>query len=978
MDKQTRFSPWFSVVLTLSACDAPITSDGSEPFDDATSRSWDSEVSLRGADPFQIRGESKLGCRNEGHLDRSWASSQGCAEVDELDVIDPLTNSDRYILLRKDTNGFVPIPRMKTKFQVEDATTPIVAITFSTMAHALEQNVGSAKVRLLIDGQDVADPGAVTFWSNRADPHRWAPTAFTFLVEASPGVHTVELQYESTGSSIHLRDASLRVDVERWVPGETPNYPVSHEGVFAESSILNSSTQLPQTWKKLPGGGLDFNTGSGTDALLVLSPTLKSTGGDFAIRAVVDGVPASPAQFDFDGDQELAARSVSFMRAGLGAGSHHVDWEWKSTTSNAATVRVEALTELALVGPRSDSEYVLHARRQSDGMTMIEDDNFMVDEDGWWWPIDPYRPIPGLETEVDLDEISDAAISVSVHLSGDRVVFVAPTLDGEVLRDQEIMFGAEAERNDGPRTYTFAVKDIPAGAATTLGLAARSASGNPVGQSLLTAGVASFQVKRRVGPDLAVGAKSGARSISSEAIIEPVAGPRRVLAIALDTQRDDAVVASQVDFENMLAQSLTGGDPSVANYLDVMSGGRVSLVSVKPPKLYTGVHPGGDDSTNYYWDNAEHDCNNGSTYRRAANARWATALLAADADVAANIDFSSYDDDKDNVLEAHELGIIVYSVDDGIEGSTLEWNWNPRCDNDPFMLDGVRIREFANVSIPPNSDTSDATKTKVVGVTTHELGHLLLYLDDLKVTVFGSFDEVDGSYSPDCSGMSCETRRMNTDPYRMALMSAVVDASLPHLTAFEKLQLGWATPRIPTEGGLVSLPDVAESEDVVILPRRNSDAKEYFMLEARFSEFWGSTKYDMIIGGSGLAPYHIIEPSQHCFEGDLANCRPLASPPQCVPADVWELVDNHARAGIRMLQETLVYTDSEDETHLFNGGEDLYDEAAGGGLTCPDPSQIGVVGGTSHLVWSDGTPSGYQALDVTAADPTVDFDLVVP
>ncbi len=965
--------------VALTACQAPTltTEAGPEPDAEVTARAWDSAVALRGADPFQIRGETKLGCRSEGHAMRAWMSSQGCADVDELDVSDPLTNVERYVLLDEDTHGFVPIPRMKTKFQVDDGTEPRVAVTFSTMARCAVQAPGAAKVRVLIDGQEVADPGPVTFWSNRPEPGRWAPTAFTFLVDAAPGVHTVEVQYESEDSTILLRDASLRVDVERWVDGASPNIPPSREGVFAESATFASTTQLPQQWKKLPGGGLDFRAGSGNSALLTLSPTLESTGGAFAVRAVVDGVAASPAQLDFDGDQELAARSVSFVIVNASAGTHHVDWEWKSTKSQAATVELEALTEMAIVGPRVDPEHVVRTQRQSGTMTLVEGDNFEVDDEGWHWLVDPYRPISGLTTTVDLAEVSDAAVTVSANLAGDRVVFVAPTLDGEVLRDQEVLFGAPAERNDGPRTYTFAVKDIPAGAGTVLGVAARSASGSLDGQSVLTGGAASFQVKRRVGPDLAVGARVGAQSMAGEAVIEPVVGPRRVLAIAIDTHRTDAVVADPSDYEELLEESLVGGDPSVANYIDAMSGGLVDMTLVAPPRLYDGAHPGGDNSSNYYWNPELHKCSKGSMYNGPHNTRWATALQAADADAGAAIDFSSFDDDRDGVLEAHELGIIVYSVDDSIQGSTMERHWNPRCDDQPFMLDGVQIREFSNISISAASDVGMGTKAAIAGVTMHELGHLMLYLDDMNFTVTGSFDPIDGDYSPTCSGASCETRRMNTDPLQKGLMSASGGSTrLSHLTAFEKLQLGWATPRIPVEDGPVSLRDIAESKDTVILPRRGSDAKEYFMLEARMNEPSGSSKYDVDIHESGLAAYHIIEPSPHCFAGDLANCRPLASPPQCVPADVWSTASGYARASIRLLQADMTYTDGFTDIYSFN--LDLLDALAPGDPSCPDPAQIGVEDGISLLQWTDGAASGYRALDITEADPLVDFDLVVP
>jgi M6 family metalloprotease-like protein len=972
MIEQPRFAAFFSLLAScaLSACEAPPTDEDYEAFDEpAEPRAWDSSVVLRPADPFQIRGETKLGCHSDGLAFRGWESLRSCREVDEFDpleLIDPLNNLDRYILLWSDTDGFVPIPRMKTKFQVDDQTEPLVAVTFSTMAWVAEQDTSSASVRVLIDGQDVADPGPVTFWSARPDPHRWAPTSFTFLVEATPGVHTVEVQYQSTGATIGLRDASLRVDVERLEQGDV------EAGLFGESSTPQSTTAVPTTWKNLPGGGLDFTTGSGDQVLLTLSPTLASSGGGFSIRAVVDGVVASPSGFAFDGDQELAARSVSFVMPGLGAGNHHVDWQWSSTIpGDPATVDLEALTELAVVGPKVDPDYVVHTKRQSSGMSLVEDDNMN----------DPYRPIPGLTTVLDLDEISDAAITFTAHLSGDRVVFVAPTIDGEVLRDQEILFGAEAELNNGARSYTFALKDIPAGADTVLGLAVRSASGNPVGQSMLSSGTAGFLVKRRVGPDLAVGAKSGATSMANESIIEPVVGPRKVLAIAIDTRRTDAFVSNVPVFEDLLEQSIFGTDPSAANYLTAMSSGLASLAPTVPAKLYFGdaMHAGGDGTTNYYWDNSRHVCGGAtSLYDGAASARWAKALLEADAD----IDFSLYDVDKDDVVEAHELAIVIYQIDDSNTGSSAILRFKPYCDkNQLFTLDGVRIREFSQINTPAPAATipSESEKTQLAGVTMHELGHLLLGLDDVYFPFIGQFDPATGEFTsdPKCLNPGCETRRMNTDPNKLSLMSN--QGGLPHVTAFDKLQLGWATPRIPISNGVVNLSDIAVDQDVLILPRRDYDAKEYFTLETRLSTGNPVTsKYDTLLGDSGLAVLHVIEPSYHCFdEGLFDDCRSL-EPAQCVPEDMWKTyANNFARAGVRFLQQDLTHVAGSD-TSLFNNGENLLEEAFGGGLTCPNPSQIGFAGGTSHLMWTEGEPSGYYAIDIDVVGSMAQFDLIVP
>jgi hypothetical protein len=197
--------------------------------------------------------------------------------------------------------------------------------------------------------------------------------------------------------------------------------------------------------------------------------------------------------------------------------------------------------------------------------------------------------------------------------------------------------------------------------------------------------------------------------------------------------------------------------------------------------------------------------------------------------------------------------------------------------------------------------------------------------------------------------------------------------SSPHLDGFHKLQLGWVTPRIITGPGDFTLFDVAEQlREVFILPRYGTDAREYFLLETRYSTDDASdAKYDYGIGDNGLAVYHVIEPGPACQAQDGAQapgCVPLLKP-MCITSDfLWDsYFSNFVRPGLRLIQPDLAhefidgFIDFGETLFGTSAGVDLLDEAPGGVVVCPpnlgDPLPAG---GVPLLLWADGSASGYR------------------
>ena len=136
--------------------------------------------------------------------------------------------------------------------------------------------------------------------------------------------------------------------------------------------------------------------------------------------------------------------------------------------------------------------------------------------------------------------------------------------------------------------------------------------------------------------------------------------------------------------------------------------------------------------------------------------------------------------------------------------------------------------------------------------------------------------------------------------------------SSPHIDAFHKLQLGWVTPRIVIAPSELTLPDVKNSQEVLVLPRYGKDAREYFLLETRYeTDLQDDPQYDFSIRDSGLAVYHIIEPGPKCKSPDGAtadNCDPMQKP-MCITSNLlWnKFADNFARPGLRLIQPDITH-----------------------------------------------------------------------
>jgi M6 family metalloprotease-like protein len=895
---------------------------------------------------------------------------------------DFLFNLDQAIKLEGNSVGFVDIPRLASRF-VADHEDTVVAITFSGMNLAGTVDDEPLFVRALVDGNE-ALPGAINFTAG-FDSTRLASQSFVFTATVDAGIHIVQMQWSSEAATAYswLRNASLLIAVD------SQNNAAQRVGTKAEK-LRTPAIKQDGLWTAIPNARIDFTVPSNGEVALTFSSVLKMDQGDFIlVRAVIDDgvIQALPAQATLAGRAyHYEARSVTFTANDVKSGKHKVRFEWRSSiTEVVAGATLEAWSVTALTGPR-----------QSNGgfFDCVPQNAYAGTESS------TFEPVPSLSTNVSVDELSDVSMTFSASFAGTGVILATVTKDGVAASEQEAILHAPTIRFESPesnhpivydagaQSYTFALKDLaPRDEPYQIGVAFRvvQAGVSTPASGMVSDGTLTVLQKRRIGPDLAVGANMGLASKKRESIIEPVYGTRKVLAIVFDPGRSDAPQPSR-SFVAGIDRTLFGEAPSTADYYRVVSGGRFNLEKVAVLGPYRGDKAGGDTSTNHYWDRPAHDhngdgndggndvCDSDDEFKSPFAEQQAEAILKASAE----FDFSQYDLDHDGVVRPNELGIIVITPQNTATGSNTNTTFAPYCDDIPFVVNGVEIHSVLHWYTPGTGDGSDpSVELDSAMVAAHEMAHLFLGLDDAYGPYNGIFQNGQVLPCPDGGDPSCQTRYVNTAPHVLSMMTYKTILSSPHLDGFHKLQLGWARPRVIVEADDYSLLDIRQSGEVFILPRRGTDGREYILLETRFeTSSVNDPLYDYSLGDSGLAVYHVIEPNISCqAQGGASapDCLSLVKP-MCISSDtLWDgYTSNFVRAGLRLIQPDLVhhydgsYTDFGELLFGTGLGQDLLDEPAGGEVVCP--AQIGdplPPGGTALLLWVDGNASGYRLKAIT-------------
>lgn len=286
-----------------------------------------------------------------------------------------------------------------------------------------------------------------------------------------------------------------------------------------------------------------------------------------------------------------------------------------------------------------------------------------------------------------------------------------------------------------------------------------------------------------------------------------------------------------------------------------------------------------------------------------------------------DFNFQSYDSSGDGKLHTSECGILLLVPGETTDGYVRSINLRENPNALLYSKNGIEFSVIAEVYLTPNSK---------FGVIAHELTHLLLGHGDMYLG-FPTHSAA-GQYS-------------------------LMDQHNPgqHLDPFAKLKYGWVCPRLILRTGNYTIKDIETNHRVLILMDPNHSLKEYFIIENRSP----GTSYDQYMNDQGLGIWHIMEDPQ------LFN---TALPPKNVDPVKWNALvpGNETRLAIRMVRPILTFNDNQ---ALWDGSDPVtgYDLLS----VDNDPAH-------NELLWGDGTPSGFNIKNISAAGPSMTLRIEVP
>jgi len=314
----------------------------------------------------------------------------------------------------------------------------------------------------------------------------------------------------------------------------------------------------------------------------------------------------------------------------------------------------------------------------------------------------------------------------------------------------------------------------------------------------------------------------------------PMIGERKILVIMIDFP-DNAGTKVPAYYDNLLFGT---GQGTMKHYFTEVSYG---LLTISGTEAGTGWYRSAQYMT---WWGADSffgiDEANGFIFELARE-----AVLLADADV----NFSIYDVNHNNVMDPEELSIVIVHSGYGQEDTGVSTDiWSHRwyifgsgwtVDGFPLsdtFVDGVRISNHPDDYVGGYTMQAEFSP---MGTFAHEFGHDL-----------GLPDLYDTDYTSDGIG----------DWGLMAggsQLGSPYGTSPSHPCAWSKMKLGWIDPTIVTEpldDALIS--QVETNPTAYLLPYSYSspEPKEYFLVENR-----EKTGYDAFLPGSGILIWHIDE-----------------------------------------------------------------------------------------------------------------------
>jgi hypothetical protein len=201
------------------------------------------------------------------------------------------------------------------------------------------------------------------------------------------------------------------------------------------------------TWADVPGMNGGFSLAGTSDvAITFCAESFVSAGKRMAVRAVVDGLPASPSDVIFANVATWYSRCFTFVKNSLGSGYHTVTIQWLVDSGGTAYLG-DRTTHITWAQVGAD-ELALLAWAAPSGP-----DKIITGGAGW-------TDVPDMGGSIYLAAVSDLAITFSAEAdaSNGRRIFLRALVDGVVASpsDEILVVGGYL----GVRSFTFVMKDV--------------------------------------------------------------------------------------------------------------------------------------------------------------------------------------------------------------------------------------------------------------------------------------------------------------------------------------------------------------------------------------------------------------------------------------------------------------------------------------------------------------------------------------
>ena len=677
---------------------------------------------------------------------------------------------------------WVDVPGLATAVQSRAGDNLEITVSAETYT------TGRVFLSAMVDGGSSA-PGDVIFKQGGEDFD--GTRSFTFIGKnVTAGKHLVQIRwYTEPGITARIRDRSLTVN------SAAPAWGQSRLSVVAaETDWVNTTSR---TFANVPNMSTSVTLGATRDVRITFSGHVQTTGARLRGMAVVDGVPGADVVLEDPGNlTRSGVRSYSFVKKGVGAGTHTVAIQWRLDGPGTGSVADRTLAVFS--GPASGTGGGLLAK-------LVESAPTVVTSTAW---VD-LPNAGGTFTSADPSSVVEARFGGEVKTTGGRL-FLRPVIDGGFASPGDVTFIATGN-TWRTQTYSFVKKNLLPGSHTLKFQAAVDAGATAsIGDRSVTA-----VFKRRSGMDFA----------QPYASLYPRQGTFPVVVICFDPGRPDQVVPSrQQIIDEYEGQDELSGAPrpdvhghrmNIRDWFQEVSGGRWRPSSIS----YIGCNdggwlrpPAGREGT-WYWDTGNFGL------------MWQDAMKAADP----QFDFHAFDRNRDNRISGDELVVSIIRPQNGSYATLRQTD---------VAVDGVATPLTVDVVDVYLSAVGDEwLRTVNVGMTAHEMSHdVFPGLGDM----YATSTTRPGRYSL----MDVHVGATHLDPF-VKLKAGLLNPDVVELNS-------WSTRT-------VALPATTTTGEAIILYEPRKADKEYFIVENRWTgTSSGTLTFDAYLGPNGIVVWHMV------------------------------------------------------------------------------------------------------------------------